>query len=177
MTRDGKKLQVLKYPNPILRKKSEPVTAFDDELRETAAEMFELMRAERGVGLAAPQVGIGRRFFVMNVTGDPADDIFVANPRLGLSREKEVGEEGCLSFPGITTSVKRAAEVEVTAQDLSGAEFTFVARELASACVQHETDHLNGVLLYDKMSAVSKLQNRGLLKKLEADFGAGDEVR
>ena len=120
-------MEVLVYPDPVLRRGGQPVTTFDADLRLVAAEMLEAMYAEGGVGLAAPQVGIERKLLVLNPTGDAGDragELVLCNPRITRKKGREFGEEGCLSFPGIQAEVERWVDITVTYQDLDGKEQT-----------------------------------------------------
>lgn len=161
------------FPDPVLRKRAEPV-AVDERTRELVRAMFRRMYASKGVGLAAPQVGLKQRVLVLNEHGEaerPEGELALINPEI-LAREGEptVYEEGCLSFPGIYAEVTRPARCRVRYQDQDGktheTEFDgFVAR-----IVQHEYDHLEGVLLVDRMSAADKHQNRLALEELKARY-------
>ena len=113
-------LKIIFHPDPRLRKVSEPVTRFDADLEALAARMFELMREEQGVGLAAAQVGINIRMFVMNHDGKPENDRVICNPQLLDADGNEVGEEGCLSLPGIRANIDRATQLTLQAHDLNG---------------------------------------------------------
>lgn len=159
------------YPDPVLRKPSDPVAAFDEELRAIVLGMFERMRKSNGVGLAAPQVGLKKRILVVNPTGEAADDLVLVNPEI-VDRfgQLTLFEEGCLSFPGIYAEIKRPERCKVRAFGVDGkpieAEYDgFVAR-----IVQHEYDHLEGVLLVDRMSPADKLANKARLEELVFDF-------
>jgi peptide deformylase len=166
-------LQIIKWPDPRLRKKSESVATFDDALRDIAERMFELMRQHKGVGLAAPQVGINLRLFVANPTGEPGDDKVYVNPILTDAEGGEEAEEGCLSLPEIHVNVTRpTVRLRMQAQDLAGQPFEQVAEGFLTRIWQHETDHLNGVLIIDRMGPVAKLQNRKRLKELEEEYEA-----
>jgi peptide deformylase len=165
-------LQVIYYPDPRLRKKSEPVKVFDDQLRATAHRMLELMRQHEGVGLAAPQVGLNIRLFVVNATGKPEDDKIYVNPVLSDADGDEESEEGCLSLPEIKVSIRRpTVRVKMTAQDLDGQKFEEIGEGFITRIWQHENDHLNGVLITDRMGPVAKLAYRKKLKELEDRFG------
>jgi len=163
-------LKVILWPDPRLKQVSQPVETFDDNLRALAAKMFELMRQHRGVGLAAPQVAQNIRLFVMNATGKPEDDRVYVNPLLSDATGDEEGEEGCLSLPELHTKIWRAREVRMTAQDLQGNPIHEVASGYIPRIWQHETDHLDGILLLDRMGPVAKLANRRLLKDLEERY-------
>lgn len=171
MPEDAKELKIIRWPDPRLKKKSEPVTAFDEDLRELAARMFELMRECKGVGLAAPQVGVNVRLFVANPTGKPEDDKVYVNPVLSDADGDEEGEEGCLSLPDINVKVTRpTARVRMQARDLSGEPFEQVGSGFITRIWQHENDHLNGILILDRMGAVAKLTYRKRLKELEEQY-------
>lgn len=164
-------LRIILYPDPRLKKKSTPVTVFDAALKETAARMFELMREHEGVGLAAPQVGLNIRLFVVNATGEPQDDRVYVNPTLSEAEGDEASEEGCLSLPDIRVEVTRPTQrVLMRAQDLDGNKFEEVGEGFITRVWQHELDHLNGVLITDRMGPVAKLAYRKKLKELEEKF-------
>jgi len=166
-------LKIIFYPDPRLKKVSAEVTTFDDNLQALARRMFELMREARGVGLAAPQVGQNIRLFIVNATGEPADDRVYVNPILSdLSEDELEGEEGCLSLPQVNVEVFRNKTVRIRALDLSGNPFEQVESEYVARIWQHENDHLDGILLTDKMGPVAKIANRKLLKDLEAKYAA-----
>lgn len=167
-------LRVILYPDPRLRKKSEPVKVFDEKLKQIAARMFELMRELEGVGLAAPQVGLNIRLFVVNATGKPEDDKVYVNPRLSDADGDEELEEGCLSLPDVKVNIRRpTARVKMNAQDLDGQPFEEIGEGFITRVWQHENDHLNGVLITDRMGPVAKLTYRKKLKELEEKFEEG----
>lgn len=166
-------LVILKYPDPRLRKRCEPVTEFDEALRALAARMLELMKAAPGVGLAAPQVGVLRRMFVMNQTGEAKDDLVFVNPTIhDLSGAKEA-EEGCLSLPEVFINVRRGLRCRIAAFDLDGEPFERSGEDLEARVWQHETDHLDGRLIVDKMGPTDRIANRKVLKELEQQFKGG----
>ena len=168
------RLRIVKYPHPVLAGKAGPATDFDPRLADLAERMGEIMHAARGVGLAAPQVGLAIRMFVVNPTGVPGpDDTVFINPEITDRKGQVVEEEGCLSCPGIHTRVKRNAEVTVRAAGLDGGVFEVAAEGLLARIVQHELDHLNGTLIIDRMSTVAKLSNRRTIKELEDEYAAG----
>jgi peptide deformylase len=160
-------LRILHYPDPRLRRKAAEVKDFDASLAELAARMFELMKTAEGVGLAAPQVGVALRLFVMNATGEEKDRLVFINPVLDQLAGAAEAEEGCLSLPGINVQVKRAARARVRAFDLAGKPFTLEAGDLPARVWQHETDHLNGVLIIDRMGPADRIATRKVLKALE----------
>lgn len=182
MTPSPDQLNLVLYPDPVLRAKTEPVTEFGDSLRAKADRMIEIMRAEDGIGLAAPQAGLTIRMFVCDVPKHPDDPaeldgvalatdgpIVCVNPEyIQHSEVKTSLEEGCLSLPDIRGDVIRPEIVTMKAQGLDGKEFTIQAGGLLAKCLQHEFDHLEGVLIIDKMSQMSRLKNRTKLRKLKA---------
>ncbi len=167
---NAEKLKIICYPDPRLRKHCEPVGVFDASLTAMARRMLELMRAADGVGLAAPQVGVLIRLFVCNVSGDPKDDMVFVNPELADLEGAAVGEEGCLSIPDGTVNVRRAVQCKMTARDLDGESFEMEGFDLAARVWQHETDHLEGRLIIDRMSEADKIANRRAIKKLQQDY-------
>lgn len=166
-------LEVRVYPDPVLRRGGKPVTSFDLELRATAARMMTAMYDEVGVGLAAPQVGIEQKLLVLNPTGSKQDrdqELALINPKITRKKGREFDEEGCLSFPGIQADVERWIEITVTYQDLDGKEQTLKATDLLARIIQHELDHLEGVLFVDRLSAADKLRVRSKLDELEERY-------
>ncbi|HEX8324008.1 MAG TPA: peptide deformylase [Tepidisphaeraceae bacterium] len=163
-------LSIILYPDPRLRKAAAPVTAFDDDLKKLVARMFQLMREEQGVGLAAPQVGVSLRLFVANPTGKPEDDRVAINPTLSNADGTEAGEEGCLSLPKIRADIDRFATLTLKAQDIEGKPYEVTATGFEARIWQHEFDHLNGVMIIDRMPFSSKMAARKQLRQLEDDF-------
>lgn len=161
-------MKVVCYPSDVLRQKADKVTEFDESLRQTARDMIETMYNANGVGLAAQQVGLTIRMAVLNCDGEPGDERVLVNPEIVDSSGKLTSEEGCLSFPGIFTRIQRPAQIKVRYQDLDGNEQTFEADGLLARAVQHELDHLDGILLCDRMSRVQQMASRRALKMLEA---------
>lgn len=165
-------LKIIHYPDPRLKKVSQTVQTFDAELKLLAERMLELMREQRGVGLAAPQVGINLRLFVMNATGNPEDDQVYVNPELSDAQGSEEGEEGCLSLPDINAKIVRDKTVRLLAYDLEGRPVQIEANGYVARVWQHEFDHLNGTLITDRMGPVAKMGARKKLKELEAEYEA-----
>jgi len=164
------------YPAPVLRRPAEPVTAFDDELRQIVAAMFRCMYRSKGVGLAAPQVGLKKRILVANATGEPEDELCLINPELmDRSGPASLFEEGCLSFPGIFAEVERPELCTVKAFTPEGDPFEATYEGFPSRIVQHEHDHLEGVLLVDRMSPADKLRNKAALEDLVASYKAAQK--
>ena len=155
-------LEIRMFGDPVLREPAEPVESFDDELRALVADMMETMYAAEGVGLAGPQVGVARRVFVYDVREPEHPPGAIVNPRVVAREGSTKEEEGCLSVPGLTALVERAERVVVEGLDPDGREVRVEADGLLSRCLQHEIDHLDGILFLDR---VSPIQRRMLLKK------------
>ncbi|MDO4936341.1 MAG: peptide deformylase [Sutterellaceae bacterium] len=159
-------LPIVQYPDPRLAMKADPVTVFDDELKQLAADMAETMYEAPGVGLAATQIGRNIRMVVIDISEEKnALKVFVNPEVIEHSEELNECEEGCLSLPGIYEKVKRPAHVKVRAQDLDGNTFEIACDELLSVCVQHEIDHLNGTVFVDHLSALKKQRSVQKLAK------------
>jgi len=160
--------KILKYGAPSLRENSRPVEKFDDELEKLAADMFETMYAAPGVGLAAPQVGINTRMFVIDVSGgkEPDERIVLCNPRIIASEGTQEGDEGCLSVPELLERVSRPMKVAVEAQNIKGEPFVFEGEGLLARAVCHEIDHLDGIMFVDLLSPLKRAIIRGKIKKL-----------
>ena len=166
--------QVVHYPEPVLRKRAEEVPEVDDAVRDTVAAMFQTMYEDKGVGLAAPQVGLRIRILVLNQTGDPeekAEELALVNPTL-VDRGGPATrmDEGCLSFPGIYAEVERPDRCTVRYLDLEGNQVEREFEGFPSRIVQHEYDHLEGVLLVDRMSPAEKVRNKAALEELVDDY-------
>ena len=157
------KLDIVKYGDPILQKEGEEITNIDGQLAEFISNMFETMYEAKGVGLAAPQVALSKKLFVMDTSAgkESNERIICINPQIVDSKGNVVNEEGCLSFPGIYFEVERPEIVTVQAIDLNGKEFTFEASGLAARCVLHEKDHIDGKVFIEYLSPLK----RELLKK------------
>jgi peptide deformylase len=149
---------IVKFPDPILQRPTEPVTAFDDDLRTLVDDMFESMYVAHGIGLAAPQIGIPKRLTVIDLSfqKNPEDKIALINPEVVTKEGKIYEEEGCLSLPDIREKVARAAKVKIRAQDLEGNWFERDADDLLARAFQHEIDHLDGVLFIFRISALKR---------------------
>jgi len=163
-------MHVVLYPDPVLRQRAEPVVSIDEELRRAARGMFETMYGASGVGLAATQVGLLVRVFVLNPTGAPRDELVLINPEILRQSGEQVVEEGCLSLPGVTGSIRRPAEVVVQGYDLKGNEVECECHELCARAVCHEMDHLNGRLIIDRMGPAARLSNGARLKELRGQY-------
>ena len=158
MAKKTKIHEIVKYPDPVLAKRGETVTAFDDKLKTLVEEMFESMYIAQGIGLAAPQIGLSQRITVIDVSfkKNPDDKIALINPEIITREGEQYEEEGCLSLPEIREKVKRAAKVKVRAQNIEGEWFEIEGEELLSRAFQHEIDHLDGVLFIDRLSRLKK---------------------
>jgi peptide deformylase len=151
-------LTIVKYPEPVLQQPGEPVTEFDDKLRKLVADMFETMYAAQGIGLAAPQVAVSKRITVIDLSSgkEPEKKMVLINPEIIEQEGRLYEEEGCLSFPEIREKVVRHAKVKIRAQDEHGKWFEAEGEELLSRCMQHEIDHLAGVLFIFRISSLKR---------------------
>ena len=162
---------IVKYGNPVLEKPAETVTVFDEELQKLINDMFESMWAAQGVGLAAPQIGIGRRIAVIDVTfkEDPKAKLVLINPEIIHSEGRHTQSEGCLSIPDFRENVTRPNQATVRAQDVHGQVFEKTGDELVARALLHETDHLNGKLYMSHLSALKRdLMKRRIRKLMKA---------
>ena len=163
-------LKIILWPDPRLRKMSVDVEKFDENLRELSLRMLELMRESRGVGLAAPQVGLNIRMFVMNPTGQPADDRVYVNPVLTEATGEEAGEEGCLSLPQINAEILRHKTLHMEAKNVEGQPISETESGYLARIWQHEFDHLNGTLILDRMGETARMGFRKNLRELEDKY-------
>lgn len=164
-------MSIVHYPQPVLLTVGRPVEdeEFGEELERLAADMFETMADAGGVGLAAPQVGISKRLFVMDV---PVEDEHrerhvLVNPEIVHIEGEQVGEEGCLSFPGLFQVVKREMRVIARARDAKGVEFELDVADLAARCILHETDHCDGIVFLDRMTPLKREMAKRKIKTLQ----------
>ena len=150
--------EVVKWPEPVLSKPAAKVTVFDAKLKKLTDEMFESMYAAQGIGLAAPQIAISQRITVIDVSfrKNPEEKIVLINPEIIEREGKQVEEEGCLSLPEIREKVSRAEWVKVKAQDVAGEWFEIEGTELLARAMQHEIDHLDGILFIDRLSRLKR---------------------
>ena len=171
-------LQLIQYPHPTLRHVSRPLKKIDAELRDCVRQMFDLMYKHRGVGLAANQVDLPYRLFVVNLEGDPAkgEELVFVNPVLSRRKGLAEAEEGCLSLPGLYGYVKRPSEVVIDAFSLDGQPIHLELNDLFARVVQHETDHLDGRLFIDRLNTTGALNARPILDEFEIAF-AGQRDR
>jgi peptide deformylase len=169
-------LEIVHYPHPALRYMSRPITQIDDDLSATVRAMFDLMYTAKGIGLAANQVGLPFRFFLLNLTADPEkkdqEQVFI-NPQIVKRHSSVEDEEGCLSLPGVYAKVRRARKIRVQAYDLQGALVEQEAEELLSRAIQHETDHLEGKLFIDYLDATARRAIEEQLREFEFQYSQG----
>ena len=168
-------MELVYYPDPRLRDVSKKIATVDQEILDAVPLMFEIMYKARGIGLAGPQAGLGRRIVVANLTGDPKnkdDEQVFINPEIVDRSGKLQEEEGCLSLPGMAAQIQRAEKVLVRYKDLKGKSVEREAEMLESRLFQHEIDHLDGILIVDKLTPADRKQWAPLIKELEEDFKA-----
>jgi peptide deformylase len=161
---------IVKYGQPVLEKRGEHITEFDTpELHQLIEDMFESMYAAKGVGLAAPQIGVGKRLAVIDITTgeDPAQKIVLINPEIVKTEGSQKSEEGCLSLPTFREQVVRPLKVTVVAQDAKGNQFEMAGDDLLARAFLHETDHLNGKLYISHISALKRDLIRRKVRKLQ----------
>ncbi|MBC7798775.1 MAG: peptide deformylase [Pyrinomonadaceae bacterium] len=162
-------LKVINYPEPVLLKVGEPVTVFDDELKKLVADMFETMYNAEGVGIAAPQVNISKRLFVMDVSfgEDEKQKIVAINPEIIHVEGEQIGDEGCLSFPEIFAKIKRNQRAIMRAQNENGEPFELDGIDLTARCALHETDHCDGIVFIDRMTPLKRELAKRKIRKLK----------
>jgi peptide deformylase len=172
-------VKIIHYPHPTLRHKSKSIRRVDADLQAAVAEMFELMYEAKGIGLAANQVDLPYRLFVINLASDPKEPeeeyVFI-NPVLSHPKGSATAEEGCLSLPGLYADVTRPATIQVSAYGIDGQAFDARVDGLMARAIQHETDHLDGVMFTDKLSETEALAVRPTLEEFEADFDSRRHV-
>ncbi|EPZ50384.1 peptide deformylase [Bacteriovorax sp. BAL6_X] len=171
-TLEGEKLEIFTYPAPVLKKVAAPVEKFDEELKKLCKDMLYTMYHAPGIGLAAPQIGISDRIFVMDIDfhskeitradGTKDQELSNFNPRIFINPKIEklqgeiLYEEGCLSVPGIYEEVKRSEQIRITYQDIEGNEQVLEVDGLLSVCIQHENDHLDGIVFLERLSTLKR---------------------
>lgn len=160
-------LNVVKYGDAILTKCAKEVADFDEKLHKLIDDMFETMYGASGVGLAAPQVGVLKRLFVMDCTSgkDKKQKVVLINPLIETEEGEQIGDEGCLSFPGVFLEIKRPQRLVVRARDVDGSEMTLDVMDLQARCVSHETDHLDGELFINYLSPLKRDLTKRKIKK------------
>lgn len=171
-------LHIVHYPHPVLRTRSRPVELLDENLRRTVRGMFELMYAAHGIGLAANQVGLPFRFFVLNLTADPEqpehEQVFI-NPEIVKRHSSDEAEEGCLSLPGLYAPVTRAKRIRAKSYDLAGNLVETEAEGLFARAIQHEIDHLDGKLFIDYLGMLTRARAAGRIRQFEKDYATAQE--
>lgn len=167
MELDIQKCKITHYPSKVLSSKAVDVDKIDEKIHKFAEKMIDIMVETNGIGLAAPQAGIGLRMFVISLDGSREQAKVYINPVIEPSGKLDESEEGCLSLPGISAKIKRYSKCKVKALDLHGNEFIEEAEGLLAKALQHENDHLEGTMIKDRMSTVAKIGIRGILKELK----------
>ena len=164
---DIEKCRITHYPAGVLGGRAEPVEKIDDNIRRLVDKMGDIMLKNKGVGLAAPQVGVSLRLFIISLDGSRENIKTYVNPTVTPTGELEAIDEGCLSVPGIYTKIRRYKNCQVTATDLDGNEFTDQADGLYARALQHEYDHIEGITIVKRMGQAARIVHRRQLKKLE----------
>ena len=165
---DVEKCRITRYPAEVLKGRAKPVEKIDDNIRRLVEKMTEIMFENRGIGLAAPQVGLALRLFIISLQADRQAVKVYINPTVTPTTDQlEYSEEGCLSVPGVYAKIRRYKKCRVTATDLDGNIFTEEAEGLYARALQHEYDHIEGLTIVNRMTEAAKIANRKQLKKLE----------
>lgn len=186
-------LEIVKYGDPVLRQKGKRIEAVTEEIRQLAADMVQTMYAADGVGLAAQQVAKPLQLTVLDaaVTDRPSEmfingelqelakwmPLILVNPVISKPEGEQIGSEGCLSIPDVSAQIRRSSKISVSAQTLEGKPFTFECTGLLARAIQHEVDHLNGILFIDRMDAATKASFSGKLKKLQKETEAALDAK
>ncbi len=165
-------MKIIPYPHPTLRRVSKPLRRVDADLKSLIREMFDLMYEARGIGLAANQVGVPLRFFIVNLEAAPdkGEELVFINPVLSRAKGSGEAEEGCLSLPSLYGNVSRPKQIRVDAYNLQGQPYSATLTGLFSRCVQHESDHLDGVMFIDRMTDFARASIRETLEEFQIDF-------
>jgi peptide deformylase len=167
---DINKCCITHYPEKVLSTSAEPIKQIDDTIHRLVDRMVEIMFKLKGIGLAAPQIGVPLRLFIISLEMKKDNVKVFINPKVSPTGELDIMEEGCLSIPGVSTKIRRFKKCQVTATDLDGVEFTDDAEGLYARCLQHEYDHINGITIAQRMGSAAKIVHRRQLKKLQQDF-------
>jgi peptide deformylase len=171
-------MKIVQYPHPSLRHKAVPLKAIDKKVEDYVRLMFDLMYESKGLGLAAPQVGLPFQFFITNPAADPEqkdqEEVYI-NPVIVERKGSQEGEEGCLSFPGLYLKVRRAKSVQMQAYTLKGEAVTLDAVDIRARVFQHEIDHLHGDLYIDKVGPIGKIASRSTLKEFVREYKKAQE--
>ncbi len=163
-------IRMTRYPAKVLGQKAKPVGEITDDIRALAAEMIDMMIEQKGVGLAGPQVGVDLRIFVFSYDATRENARVYINPEIEISGGLEANHEGCLSLPGIEAKIKRYKKCTITATDLDGSRFTEEAEGIEIRGFQHEVDHLDGMLIKDRMGQAQRIGARKALRQLQEDY-------
>lgn len=169
---DVEKCQLTRYPARVLAGRAQPVEKIDDNVRKFVEKMTDIMLKHKGVGLAAPQAGVPLRLFIISLDGTRENVRVYINPTVTPSGELDSREEGCLSVPGVYTKMRRHGKCKVTATDLDGNEFSEQAEGLHARALQHESDHIEGITIADRMGQAARIAHRRQLKKLTEEYKA-----
>jgi peptide deformylase len=167
---DYSNCSITHYPTPVLREKARPIETIDASIRVLADRMIDIMVETKGVGLAGPQAGVNLRIFVVSVDGTKESARVYINPTIQPEGKIVANEEGCLSLPGIYGNINRYSKCTVTATDLDGNEFIEVGEGLLARAFQHEFDHLEGMMIKDRLGYAAKLRAKRRLKQLEEEY-------
>ncbi len=168
---DVDKCHITHYPAAVLKKAAEPVREIDDSIRRLVERMTDILIEQNGVGLAAPQVGVSLRLFIVSLDVSREHVKVFINPTVTPHGDLEDKEEGCLSVPGVYTKIRRYKKATVTATDLEGRQFTEEAEDLYARCLQHEYDHIEGTVIVNRMGQAARIAHRRQLKKLTQENG------
>ena len=166
---DVEKCQLTHYPAPVLAGRARPIEKIDDSIHQLVKKMTDIMLENKGIGLAAPQVGVPLRLFIISLDASRENVKVYINPTVTPIGELDSVEEGCLSVPGVSTKIRRYKKCKVTATDLNGNEFTEDAEGLHARALQHEYDHIEGMTIAGRMGSVAKIAHRKKLKKLREE--------
>ena len=165
----SRQLRIRVYPDDVLRQVAEPIEEIGPDIAELSQRMTDLMLESCGIGLAGPQVGVGKRIIIVSLNDGRNSTEVLINPELTGFQGNDEFEEGCLSIPGVRAKVRRPAGCSVTALNLDGSRFVLDAVDLTARVLQHEVDHLNGVLFTDRLSSIGRLACRRGLRQLERE--------
>ncbi len=176
--RQESSLEIVPYPHPTLRHKSKPIRRVDAELRKIVGEMFELMYEAKGIGLAANKVDLPIRLFIVNLTSDPkeGEEMVFINPVVSKQKGSEEREEGCLSLPGLYAQVMRPKTIHLSAYNLAGEAIEGDLDEMMARVVQHENDHLDGIMFTDRLSTTGTMDVKEELEEFEIDFQSRQRI-
>ena len=169
---DLAKCRLTRYPAQVLAGRARPVEKIDDNIRKLVEKMTDIMLEHKGVGLAAPQAGLPLRLFIISLDGTRENVRVYVNPTVAPSGELDSSEEGCLSVPGVYTKMRRHSKCKVTATDLDGNEFSEEADGLHARALQHESDHIDGITIVNRMGKAARIAHRRQLKRLTEEHKA-----